>query len=70
MTNKEVKELRGRLIAFVSRKFFIAMLILVVSSLFVHWGYIDGTQWFVVATADILGYDFSNALAKRKKSEG
>jgi hypothetical protein len=69
MTEDEKKELKGRLLSFVSRKFLIALVILIASTVMVMKNQLDATQWLGIVTADLLTYDFSNAYSKKAKKE-
>jgi len=65
--SKHKDEFYGRLLSFISKKFLLACFILVVSTYMVLQGEISGEYWLGVVVADILAYDFSNAVSKKYK---
>ncbi|MFW6265047.1 MAG: hypothetical protein ACOC3B_02970 [Bacillota bacterium] len=65
--SKYKEEFYGRLLSFLSKKFIIACFILIVSTFMVLQGKISGEYWLGIMTADVLAYDFSNAVAKKYK---
>jgi hypothetical protein len=67
MTENEKKELKGRLLSFISRKFLIALVILIASTVMVMKDQLNATQWLSIVTADLITYDFSNAYSKKAK---
>ena len=67
MTKEEKKELKGRLLSFVSRKFVMAFLILILSTVMVFAADLDARYWLGIMVTDLLGYNFSNAYAKKTK---
>ena len=64
MTEEEKQELRGRLISFVSRKFVLALIVLVVSTFMVIEGDLDPQIWLGVVAVDVIGYDYANVKTK------
>jgi len=50
-----------------SRKFLIAVAVLVAAIYFLATGKIDGQQFIIIVTGDVVAYEFANALAKEKE---
>jgi hypothetical protein len=65
MTEEEKQELRGRLISFISRKFVLALIVLIVSTVVVLEGQLDARIWLGIVAADVIGYDYGNAKSKQ-----
>lgn len=67
LTEEEKNELKGRLLGFVSRKFILSVVILVVSTVMVANGSLEADMWLKIVVADLLGHNFANAFSKRAK---
>ena len=67
MTEEEKKELKGRLLSFVSRKFILALIVLTVSTVMVLQGDLNAQIWLGVVAVDVVGYDYANAKSKKVK---
>ena len=50
---------------YLSRKFIISMLVFLAATGLVIGGYIDGSHWMTVVTADVVVYGGANAVEKR-----
>ncbi|MGM0411279.1 MAG: hypothetical protein ACQEQF_11035 [Bacillota bacterium] len=69
MFNKEQKnEFFGRLLSFVSRKFVLAVFIMIISSIMVFKAELSPETWLIIAAGDVLTYNFSNAYSKKHKN--
>lgn len=64
MNEEEIAEIKGRLIAFISRKFLIALIILIASTAMVLEGELDAKIWLGIVVSDLLSYNFANAKSK------
>lgn len=67
LNEEEKKELKGRLLGFVSRKFILSMIILVLSTIMVINGELEAKYWLGIIASDVLGYNFSNSYSKKYK---
>ena len=54
---------------FSSRKFQVTMFITLFSSLALSWGWLDGANYAVIASACITSYNFANAVGHWKGKE-
>ena len=50
-----------------SRKFLIAVVVLISSVYFLATGKITGEQFIVIVTSSVVSYEFANAIAKGKE---
>jgi len=64
MTDEQINEIKGRLIAFISRKFLMALLIFFASTAMVMQGELDAKVWLGIVVSDLLSYNFANAKSK------
>ena len=64
MNEEEKRELINRLLSFVSRKFVLALIVLVVSTFLVIEGDLDAQIWLGVVAVDIISYDYANVKSK------
>jgi len=64
MTEEQINEIKGRLIAFISRKFLMALLIFFASTAMVMQGELDAKVWLGIVVSDLLSYNFANAKSK------
>lgn len=64
MTEEQINEIKGRLIAFISRKFLMALLIFFASTTMVMRGELDAKVWLGIVVSDLLSYNFANAKSK------
>jgi hypothetical protein len=64
MTEEEMKEVKGRLIAFISRKFIMALMVLIASTTMVIAGELDAKIWLGIVVSELLSYNYANAKAK------
>lgn len=64
MTEEQINEIKGRLIAFISRKFLMALLIFFASTAMVMRGELDAKVWLGIVVSDLLSYNFANAKSK------
>lgn len=51
---------------YLSRKFILAIFILVISTIALFTNYIDGTHWAAIIATDMFSYDFSNAINRKE----
>jgi positive regulator of sigma E activity len=68
MTKEHRDEVVGRLLSFLSKKFIMALLIFIVSTVFVALDKIDGLHWLGITVSDLLGYNFANSYTKKHKN--
>jgi|AntRauTorckE6833_2_1112554.scaffolds.fasta_scaffold09037_5 positive regulator of sigma E activity len=68
MTKEHRDEVVGRLLSFLSKKFIMALLIFIVSTVFVALDKIDGLHWLGIMVSDLLGYNFANSYTKKHKN--
>jgi hypothetical protein len=64
MTEEEMKEVKGRLIAFISRKFIMALMVLIASTTMVIAGELDAKIWLGIVVSELLSYNYANAKSK------
>jgi phenylpyruvate tautomerase PptA (4-oxalocrotonate tautomerase family) len=64
MTEEEMKEVKGRLIAFISRKFIMALMVLIASTTMVIVGELDAKIWLGIVVSELLSYNYANAKSK------
>ena len=64
MTEEEMKEVKGRLIAFISRKFIMALMVLIASTTMVIAGELDAKIWLGIVVSELLSYNYANAKGK------
>lgn len=69
-TEEEKREIVGRIISMLSRKFIMSLLIFAVSTYLVSRGVLSAERWLVIVAGDILGYQFSNAYSKGRTEGG
>ena len=67
MTEEQKEELTGRALAFLSRKYIMALIILAVSTVMVLQGELDAKIWLGIVVSDLLSYNFANASQKKHK---
>ena len=61
------REIQYRLISFISRKFVIALIILIGSLFMLYLERISGQAWTIIVSADVITFTASNALSKKYK---
>jgi len=64
-TEKQKEELAGRLLSFLSRKFILSFLVLLLSTYMVSKGELEARYWLGIVASDIVGYNFSNSFSKK-----
>lgn len=60
-------EIKCRLVSFISKKFIIAIVVLLGSLFMLHTGRISGQEWTIIVSADTVVYSATNAFSKKYK---
>lgn len=59
------KVIKKQLVKYMSRKFIITLLIILLSSYALFHGYIKGIHWVAIVTADSVSYDIADTMSKK-----
>ena len=57
--------IKKQLISYMSKKFIITLIIILLSSYALFHGYIEGLHWVAIVTADTVSYDIADTMSKK-----
>lgn len=63
---KELKDIiKKQLISYLSKKFIITLIVILLSSYALFNGYIEGLHWVAIVTADVISFDVTDTMSKK-----